>query len=207
MYLHVARKSRVVNHRVVKKRIYCPVICHLRLTESWVQYSLTSDPHRLWRFSYKVEFSFHLLKSQRCLWISEKEYDVHATFFRERDDTCDRDIGNRSPVCRTTSKDVFVPDTRILRRASVEQLSVCERPHVCTLPPLLTSARYPWICNLSISIDSHYFRVVVMYVFTLWRCMERGNAHSQVVNSSDTKRVECSFVDLSWQQIYYWHQF
>lgn len=172
-----------------------------------MQYLLTSDPHRLWRFSHKVELSFRLLKSQRCLRISEKEYDVSATFFRERDDTCDRDIGKNSTVCWTNSKDVCVPDTRILRRASLAQLSVCERPHVCTLPPLLTSARYPCISNLSISIVSYYFRVVFMYCIYTVRLHGTRQCPQPTFNSSDTKRVECSFVDLSWQRIYYWHQF
>lgn len=175
MYLHEARKSRVVNHLMFKKRIYCPMIwnhIHLRLIEGWVQ----SDPHRLWRFSHKVE--------QRCLRISEKEYDVlpwtrwHMRPWHWQEVYC---LQNYQQRC--------VPDTRILRRASLAQLSVCERPHVCTLPPLLISARYPWINNLSISIVSYCFRVVVMYVCTWNVAMPIAYCTS---NSSDTNRVDRS---------------
>lgn len=102
--------------------------------------------------------------------ISEKENDVlpwtrwHMRSWHWREVYC---LQNYQQRC--------VPDTRILRCARLAQLSVCERPHVCKLPTLLTSARYPWISNLSISIVSHYFRDVVMYVCTLWGFMERGN--------------------------------
>lgn len=170
MYLHEARKSRVVNPWMVKRRIYCPVIwnhIHLRLIEGWVQHSLTSYPHRLWRFSHKVELSFHLLKSQPCLRISEKEYDVlpwtrwHMRPWHWQEVYC---LQNYQQRC--------VPDTRILRRASLAQLSVCLWTSSCL--HTLTSARYPWISNLSISIVSHYFRAVFMYVFILWGCMEEG---------------------------------
>lgn len=209
MYLHEARKSRVVNHRMVKKRIYCPVIwnhTHFRLIESWVQHSLTSDPRRLWRFSHKVELSFHLLKSQRCLRILEKEYDVlpwtrwHMRPWHWQEVYCLQNYQQRCVWQRRC-----VPDTRILRRASLAQLSVCECPHVCTLPPPLTSARYPWISNLSISIVFHYFRWLCTYL----HCEAAWNEAMSLTtfNSSDTKRVECSFVDLSWQQIYYWQKF
>lgn len=127
--------------------------------------------------SHKVELSFHLLKSQRCLRISEKEYDV-LPWTR----WLMRPWHWQEVYCLQNYQQRCVPDTRILRRASLAQLSVCERPHVCTLPPLLTSARHPWINNLSIiSIVSHYFRVVVMYVFTLWGCMERGSLNSSTV--------------------------
>lgn len=101
-----------------------------------------------------------------------------------------------------------VPDTRILRRASLAQLSVCERPHVCTLPPLLTSARYPWINNLSISIVSYCFRVVVMYVCTWNVAMPAAYCTS---NSSNTNRVDSSklttvIIDISFRKSFSYYE-
>lgn len=204
-----------MNHRILEKLTQCPVIWNhiqLRLIEEWVQDSSRSVS------------SMPLLTQGRAPFPSveiaavssdngERVWRFHIVFTRSSSVNAmtDLDTGKRSTVCRTTSEDMFnkggvslTPGYHWVVQVLRNRLSVCLRPHVCTLP---TSARYPyprtypWISSLSIIIVCHYFRVVDIYVLTLRGCfVERDNTpvKSLTTFNSVTKMGECSLLDLSW---------